>query len=270
MITGNTITVTQANRLAWNASAHRHRQSQEWQHQLEGFRDVSFSTFDETVSQALIDNGVKDARAVQIGCNNGRETLSMLALGASLATGIDQSDAFIAQAEELRAVSPHGGKVRFICADVYSLPDELSGQFDLVLITIGVLNWMPDLTRFLAVVSSLLTPGGKLVVYETHPVLDMFEPHDEDTHSLKYSYFRTEPFITEDEIVYDGSATEKAPPSYWQFHAMGDIVTGCVRAGLQIAELTEFPHSNREVDYDVYVGNEAQLPLCYTLVAIKP
>lgn len=268
-MTGNTDTATQANKLAWNASAHRHRQSDEWQRQLLGFADPSFSTLDPTVTEALTGNGIRGARAVQIGCNNGRETLSMLALGAVAATGIDQSDAFLAQAEELRPVSPHGDKACFVCADVYALPGDLSGQFDLALITIGVLNWMPDLTRFLSAVSSLLSPGGRLVIYETHPVLDMFEPHGEEPHRPEYSYFRTEPFITEDEIVYDGSATGKAPPSYWHFHTMGDIVTGCVRAGMQITELTEFPHSNREVDYDIYVGNAAQLPLCYTLVATK-
>ena len=261
---------TQANRLAWNASADRHRQSREWQRQLEGFADPAFSTFDPVITAVLRENGIEGARVVQVACNNGRETLSALALGAARATGIDQSDAFIAQAEELRAVSPLGAGARFVCANVYELPDGLSAGADLALITIGALNWMPDLTRFLKVVSSLLAPGGRLVIYETHPVLDMFDPHGDNPHGLRYSYFRQEPFVTEDEIVYDGSAAGKAPPSYWHFHTMGDIVTGCVRAGLQILELTEYPHSNREVDYDVYVGNEAQLPLCYTLVAAKP
>ncbi|WP_417418052.1 class I SAM-dependent methyltransferase [Hoeflea sp.] len=268
-MTRDTDTATKANRLAWNASAHRHRQSDEWQRQLSGFADPSFSTFDPVAASILAGNGLRGARAVQVGCNNGRETLSMLALGAEHATGIDQSDAFIAQAGELRAVSPHGGKASFVCANVYALPDALAAGFDLALITIGVLNWMPDLPRFLAVVSSLLTPGGRLVIYETHPVLDMFEPEGENPHAPAYSYFRAEPFITDDEIVYDGSIAGKAPPSWWQFHTMGDVVTGCVRAGLQIAELKEYPHSNREVAYDIYVGNEAQLPLCYTLVATK-
>ncbi|MGJ8572334.1 MAG: class I SAM-dependent methyltransferase [Hoeflea sp.] len=269
-MTGNTDTATQANKLAWNASAHRHRQSDEWQRQLAGFADESFSTFDPIVARALIGDGVRDARAVQIGCNNGRETLSMLALGAVTVTGIDQSDAFLVQAEELRSVSPHVEKARFVCADVYALPGDLSGQFDLAQITIGVLNWMPDLPRFLAVVASLLAPQGRLVIYETHTVLDMFEPHGESPHALQYSYFRTETVITDDEIVYDGSSAGKAPPSYWHFHTLGDIVTGCGSAGLRINELTEFPHSNREVDYDIYVGNAAQLPLCYTLVAVQP
>lgn len=268
-MTRDTDEFTQANRLAWNASAPRHRQSEEWQRQLLGFTDPSFSTLDQTVSGVLSSNGVNRARVVQIGCNNGRETLSTLALGATHATGIDQSDAFIAQAEELRAVSPHGARAGFVCADVYALPEGLEGRFDLALITIGLLNWMPDLPRFLRVAASLLVPGGRLVIYETHPVLDMFEPYAADPHTLRYSYFRTEPFITEEEIVYDGSATGKAPPSYWHFHTMGDIVTGCIKAGLQIVELKEYPHSNREVAYDIYLGNEAQLPLCYTLVASR-
>lgn len=268
-MTWDITTAIEANRLAWNASAIRHRESQEWSRQLTGFAAASFSTFDPVITRALEGNGVKDARAVQIGCNNGRETLSMLALGASTVTGIDQSDAFIAQAEELRRVSPHGDKARFVYANVYDLPDGLAGQFDLALITIGVLNWMPDLSRFLTIVASLLAPGGRLVIYETHPILDMFEPSGDDPHTPKYSYFRSDPFVSDDEIVYDGSATGKAPPSYWQFHTMSTIVTGCIQAGLQITELTEYPHSNREVEYDVYVGNAAQLPLCYTLVATK-
>ncbi|WP_097108560.1 hypothetical protein [Hoeflea halophila] len=47
------------------------------------------------------------------------------------------------------------------------------------------------------------------------------------------------------------------------------IVTGCAQAGLRVSELTGFPRSNREVDYEVYVGNQAPLPLCYTLIATK-
>ena len=262
-------TVIEANRKAWNASAVRHRDSPEWRRQLAGFSDAAFSTFDPVIARALAENGVAGARAVQIGCNNGRETLSMLALGAASATGIDQSDAFIAQAEELRAVSPHGERARFLRANVYDLPEDLAGRFDLALITIGVLNWMPDLARFLAIAASLLAPGGRLVIYETHPVLDMFDPHTVTPLLPAYSYFRQEPFVSDDEIVYDGSAAAKAPPSYWQFHTMGEIVTGCVQAGLRISELVEHPHSNRETDYDIYQGQAAQLPMCYTLAAVK-
>ncbi|KGF68655.1 methylase [Hoeflea sp. BAL378] len=259
----------EANRLAWNASALRHRESDAWRRQLSGFAEASFSTFDPVITRTLLQNGVEKARAVQVGCNNGREVLSMLALGAAHATGIDQSDAFIVQAEELRAVSPHGGQARFVRANVYDLPGDLAAGFDLALVTIGVLNWMPDLARFLSIVASLLAPGGRLVIYETHPVLDMFEPHSDTPYLPLFSYFRTEPFVTEAEILYDGAAPAKAPPSYWHFHTLGEIVTGCVQAGLGISELVEYPHSNREADYDIYEHQSAQLPMCYTLVAVK-
>lgn len=269
VMTLDTDMTTQANRLAWDASAARHQESPEWVRQIEGFKDPAFATFDPVITQVLIQHGIEGARAVQVGCNNGRETLSMLALGACEAVGIDQSSAFLSLAQQLRAVSPHKDNCRFVNANVYALPGDLNGTFDLALITIGVINWMPDLARFLANVASLLKPGGRLVIYETHPVLDMYEPHAKDPHRPAYSYFRTEPFITDEEIVYDGSETAKAPPSYWHFHTMGEIVTGCVEAGLQIRQLTEYPHSNREVDYEIFVDQEAQLPLCYTLVTEK-
>jgi len=38
-------------------------------------------------------------------------------------------------------------------------------------------------------------------------------------------------------------------------------------AGLQVVDLREYPHSNREQAYDQCEGREAQLPLCYTLIA---
>lgn len=269
-MTGDRHVITQANRLAWNASAKRHRETPDWAWQLAGFVDPSFSTLDPVISNVLDKQEVAGARVIQIGCNNGREVLSVLALGAETAVGIDQSDAFIAQAEELRAASPHGDNCRFVCADIYALPQDLDGKFDIALVTIGVLNWMPDLGRFFEVTASLLAPGGRMVIYETHPALDMFEPHSDTPFTPEYSYFRAEPFITDEEIVYDGSEAAKAPPSYWCFHTLGEIVTACVKAGLQIYELIEYPHSNREVDYDIYVDRPAQMPLCYSLVTVRP
>ncbi|WP_367153206.1 methyltransferase domain-containing protein, partial [Leisingera sp. F5] len=59
---------------------------------------------------------------------------------------------------------------------MYSLPSGIRRDFDFAVITIGVLNWMPDLGRFFQSVAGLLRPGGRLVIYETHPVLEMFEP----------------------------------------------------------------------------------------------
>ncbi|MDR6711635.1 hypothetical protein J2W83_001229 [Pseudomonas hunanensis] len=52
-------------------------------------------------------------------------------------------------------------------------------------------------------------------------------------------------------------------------HRLSDIVTGVIGAGLQLREFTEHAHSNREDLYDVYEAGSVQVPMCYTLVAVK-
>ncbi len=68
-------------------------------------------------------------------------------------------------------------------------------------------------------------------------------------------------------FTYDGTDGGKSPKSYWFTHTLGDVVSQCLNAGFSLARLTEHPHSNREVDYDIYEGQDAQLPMCYTLIA---
>ena len=59
------------------------------------------------------------------------------------------------------------------------------------------------------------------------------------------------------------------PTSYWYVHTLGDVVSAAIRADLQITNLQEYPHSNREELYDRYQQQAAQLPLCFTWVVVK-
>ncbi len=204
---------------------------------------------------------------VQIGCNNGRELLSVAALGAVPALGIDHSRAFLDQGEELAAAA--GIPCQFLCGDIYALPGDTPSDFDIALVTIGVLGWMPDLARFMDVIAGLLAPGGYFVMYETHPFLEMFDPRAEDPFTPRISYFAEGPDIGDEAITYDGPTEAKAGVSYWFVHKLGYIVTACVEAGLVIDRLSEHPHSNREADFDIYCDRDAQLPMCFTLVATK-
>lgn len=259
--------VTEANKAAWDASAAAHEAGADWANLLRDAARPGFSVLDATLTGVLHDIGVAEARAVQVCCNNGRELLSLPSLGAVPVLGIDQSKQFLDQAHRLATVA--GSDCRFLAADIYDLPADVPRDFDLALITIGVLGWMPDLPRFLEIVAGLLAPGGRLVIYETHPFLEMVEPSAEDPFALTHSYFRREPFVEDEVITYDGSEGGTGATSYWFLHGMGDIVTGCVRAGLTVERLEEYPHSNREVAYDIYEGRAAQMPMCFTLVARK-
>ncbi len=259
--------ITQANRDAWNASAPLHAQGESWAALNAGFETPGFSTFDPTLTKAMRRIGLDGKRIVQIGCNNGREILSCLSLGASEGLGIDQSDAFLAQGRHLAARA--GLTCKFLCSDIYALPPDTPRDFDLGLITIGVLNWMPDLPRFFDVVAKLLRPDGTLMIYETHPFLEVFNPTGDDPFAPATSYFRSAPFVSAEALVYDGAEAPPAPPSYWFVHTLGAILNACIASGLNISRFDEFPHSNRETDYDKYQNREAQLPMCYLLEARK-
>ena len=153
-------TAIASNREAWNDSARHHRDNPEWPALLSAVERNDFSCLDTTLHTLLEQVGVAGKDLVQVGCNNGRESLSLFALGARSVVGIDQSAAFLDQARELGARSPH--PAQFIEADIHLLPTELHEQFDLALITIGVLNWMPDIGEFFRHVARILKPGGKL------------------------------------------------------------------------------------------------------------
>ena len=180
--------------------------------------------------------------------------------------GIDQSGAFLEQGRVLAKAA--GLEPRLIEADIYDLPDDI-GTFDLVLITIGVLNWMPDLDGFFRVIAGLLCPGGHLLVYETHPIMEMFDPESDTPHEPAISYFRTDPLKEEGLISYDGVDHGSGETGYWFIHTLGQIVTSCATAGMTITSLKEFGYSIREPEYDVYEGREAQIPMSYLFACKK-
>lgn len=260
----DTTKITAANRKSWNASAAHHQESVAWQKLVSGFAAPDFSTFDPTITTLLNALDLQGKSVVQVGCNNGREVLSLATFGAVDCLGIDQSEAFLDQARELAKIT--GSNAQFLRANIYDLPKSLP-KFDAALITIGVLNWMPDLPAFFTAVAGLLRAGGTLLIYETHPFLEMYEPKGKTPFTPAESYFRSEPYIDDEVITYDGGAAESGATSYWFTHKMADIINACIGAGLAIAELQEYPHSNREVDYDKYENQEPQIPLCFSLKA---
>ena len=228
---------------------------------------ADFSCLDDTLSGLLEQVGVDGKDVVQLGCNNGRESLSLFALGARSVVGVDQSAAFLDQARELASRSPH--EPEFIEATSITCRLSLHDRFDVALITIGVLNWMPDIGEFFRHVAHTLKPGGALVVYETHPFLEMFDPESDDPYRLDSFVLSQRTFRAGPADRLRRQSRTQAATSYWFVHTLGAIFTGAIEAGLQISHFKEYPHSNREELYDRYEQQKAQLPLCFTLVAVK-
>ncbi|MGO0631844.1 class I SAM-dependent methyltransferase [Pseudomonas sp. SAR267] len=259
--------VIASNRDAWNASADFHRQSASWPPLIDAVAHKDFSCLDSTLTDQLKQVGITGKAVIQLGCNNGREAISLFALGASEVVGVDQSSEFLKQAHELAERSPYSPV--FIESDIHELPASLDQRFDIALITIGVLNWMPNLALFFTHVARTLKPGGTLVIYETHPFLEMLDPEASDPWRISTSYFLAEPLVETGAIVYEGKGEPNELQSYWQLHPLSEVLMSVAGAGLSLRAFDEYPHSNREEVYDVYEQGAAQIPMCYTLVAEK-
>ncbi len=258
--------ITAANREAWDEAAPYHREHPQYAALLAGFRRPGYSCLDEIMTARLRALGLAGKDVVQLCCNNGREILSIKNLGAGRCLGIDQSRAFLEQAAEFAAAG--GIDCDFLQADVYRLPESLKARFDIAVVTIGVFGWMPDLERFFAVTAGLLRPGGCLLVYEDHPILNMFEEGEQPLPPRPaYSYFEAEPLGDDQGLDYFGGRRYRGKTNYWTCHRLSDVVMGCLRNGLTLEDFQEYAHSVG--CWQVFEDQAAQLPLSYLLVARK-
>jgi len=152
-----------ANRAAWNEVAAIHKKTRPRDlHQF--FTEPGASLLDPTETAILESFGLAGKRIAQLCCNNGRELISAVNIGALAGTGFDISDEFIREGRELAKIA--NADCEFVCADIIDIPEIYNSSFDIVYITIGALSWIPDLDTYFGIVSRLLKPGGNLLVYE--------------------------------------------------------------------------------------------------------
>jgi len=222
-------------------------------------------------------NGLK---GVHLQCHIGTDTLSLARLGAQM-TGLDLSPASLAQARELsRRAGPH---VEYVESELYDAVSVLgAGSFDLVFTGIGALCWLPSVSRWAQVVADLLVPGGRLFIREGHPVLWSVEYERPDRLLvLEYPYFEREQALVWDEpgtYVETDAVFEQNITHEWN-HALGEIVTAVLDAGMDLTMLVEHDSVPWEPLPGQMVKDEhgewrladrpERLPLTYTLQAIK-
>jgi SAM-dependent methyltransferase len=253
----------EANRKMWNETADVHAQGYVVQ-LLEQVKAPDFNTFDAIEKRLFAHIGLAGKAVIQLGCNNGRELISVKKAGAGRCVGVDVSDNFIAQARQLASLGDV--EVDFIRSSVYDLPADLAGQFDLVYITIGVLGWLPDLDTFFGLVSDLLRPEGQIFMYEIHPILIMFDPDKEL--AIQRSYFQRDPLVEEEEPDYlDPSQVVKAV-SYWFPYKLSDVIGGCLNHGLRLTHFEEYGH-DISAAFAAFEHFEKKPPLSYSLLAQK-
>lgn len=232
----------EANRKNWNERTPVHVASQFYD--VESFRLGRCSLKDIERREV---GDVSGKTLLHLQCHFGMDTMSWARRGAR-ATGVDFSDVAIDAARSLNAELGLGA--RFICSNLYDLPDVLDEKFDIVFTSYGVLCWLPYIDAWARVVRQFVRPGGMFYIVEGHPFM---EPFDEVSSSGEatpaYGYFHEEFYWEGGEESYAGSQPIESPNYEWH-HSIGEIVTALIDAGLTIQFLHEFPFSGWQV-FDV-------------------
>ena len=88
---------------------------------------------------------------IHLQCHVGTDTIGFARRGASRVIGLDLSEASLAHA---RSIAKHAGThVEFVHANVNDARQAVSGNFDLVYTSIGVLCWLPEIAQWGRVVT---------------------------------------------------------------------------------------------------------------------
>ena len=187
---------------------------------------------------------------IHLQCHLGTDTVGLARLGARRVVGVDLSGESLRRARDIarRCAGPATG-IEYVEANVYDARQAVTGDFDLVYTSLGVLCWLPDVAAWGRVVASLLRPGGRLLLRDDHPV-----------------------FMTIGEDVSHGVTHQ------WN-HSVGEILTSLLGAGLVLDSFEETRHAAWCPWPDLMVldeqgwrlrENPERLPLQFVLTAHRP
>jgi len=262
------------NRRTWDTWADIHFESEFYG--VEAFRrgELSLPGIDRSALEP-----VTGLRLLHLQCHFGMDTLSWARLGADV-TGVDFSPRAIALARRL--ADECGVAAAFVEADVYATPERVTGRFDRVVATAGVLPWLPDLQRWGAVVARMLKPGGRFYLREFHPISQIFSPVNGSAEAplIRYPYFPTaEPVRESGAGTYAQSDAEVTTTTCEWSHPLTDVIQALVDAGLVIVTAREFPYTTYQAlpwlelyddGYWYWPMSIQPIPLMYSVQAVKP
>jgi SAM-dependent methyltransferase len=210
---------------------------------------------------------IKGLRGVHLQCHIGTDTISLSRLGARM-SGLDFSPAALAEARRLAAAT--NSDVDFVESDVYAAADVLGrASYDLVFTGIGALCWLPDITRWAAVVAALLRPGGRLFLREGHPMLwTLADPREDGLIVVEYPYFETaEPTVFDEGGTYVATDVEfQHNVTHEWNHGLGEVVTALLAEGFELTMLEE----HDSVPWEALPGQMEQLPDTEWRLADRP
>ncbi len=241
----------QQNRRSWNHATRAHNAHKG--DQAAFLRGGGSTLFPEEL-ELLGD--VRGKRLVHLQCNSGQDSLSLAARGAEV-TGVDISDEAI---EFARTLSRDAGiAATFERSDVFEWLASTSARFDVAFCSYGALCWLSDIAAWARGVARILAPGGRLVVVEFHPLLNLMDDdgrfgagpgtgagggHIEWKTGVGDYVAASEGALPAGEHIASSVPFVNPEPCHeWEW-SVAEVVDAVARAGLRVDALREWPYSN--------------------------
>lgn len=261
-----------SNRDLWNRLVPIHNKSRFYD--VDSFRSGR-STLHEIEHQELGD--VAGKKLLHLQCHFGLDTLSWAHVGADV-TGVDFSPEAIDLARKISKET--GIAAKFECCNIYDLKDHLTGEFDIVFTSGGVLAWLPDLKKWAEIAAHFVKSGGVFYIREFHPFSQIFYDEDEIAEPIvHYPYFHSDkPMRFENEGSYADRSADISYVNYEWAHSLSDIINSLIEAGLRIEYLHEFPFNSYQSHPFLEQGSDGMwrypkrsesLPLMFSIRAVK-
>ncbi|TDQ79924.1 class I SAM-dependent methyltransferase [Sphingobacterium yanglingense] len=255
------------NRQSWNNRTETHLKSDFYD--MEGF--LKGNTSLNSIELDLLGD-LNGKSILHLQCHFGQDSISLSRLGA-MVTGVDLSDKAIDSARQIAQQT--NADAKFVCCDIYDLPNHLDETFDIVYTSYGTIGWLPDLDKWAKVISKFLKPGGKFIFVEFHPVIWMF---DDNFDKIGYRYFNSGPIIESEEGTYaDKEANISQDYVCWN-HGLGEVLNSLINNGLELKSFNEFDYSpydcfNKTIEFEPkkyrITHLDDKIPMVYALVAEK-
>jgi 2-polyprenyl-3-methyl-5-hydroxy-6-metoxy-1,4-benzoquinol methylase len=203
---------------------------------------------------------LRGKKVVNLLGSHGSKAVAMALLGAE-ATVVDISRENAAYANDLARTA--GVNIHYVVSDVLELPqEELTGDYDLVLMELGILHYFIDLKPLAEIIAGLLGRGGRLVLHDFHPVSTKLITSKGKKHKVTGNYFDTS--LEFAEVAFSKHLPEdkqrELPKVRHRKWTLGEIVTAIASAGLFISLLEEEPNTK---------VHDMGIPKTFTLVAKK-
>lgn len=184
-------------------------------------------------------------QVMHLQCHVGTDTIGFARRGAARVVGLDLSETSLAHA---RAIADKAGvEVEYVHANVYDARRAVSGDFDLVYTSIGVLCWLPDVVQWARVIASLLKPGGTFFIRDDHPMFMTIGEDVSDGLKIEQPYFQLDtPMTWDDDSSYvdtPGAPRIAHTTNHQWNHSLGQIITALIDAGLVVDGVEEFTYS---------------------------